>query len=80
MPHDEPPPVPVPLAVVEGPLNPVGPDPDPATLGTLQPDAPVTRVYTLRAQAEGISDVLAVVTAADPFSSGSVSASGIRSK
>jgi PKD repeat protein len=75
--REEPPPVPATLVVKDGPTDPAAPEnPDASALGTLQPDASITRSYTLEAQDDGDYDVEALVTAADPFGEGTVTEIG----
>lgn len=75
-PREVPPPLPTPLAFVAGPFDPAGPSPEPLKLGTLAPGQTVIRKYDLRAQAQGVVDVTAYVSAGLPGAAGRVTESG----
>ena len=76
-PLEEPPPVPVPLAIVDGPFDPAVPEsPSSIQLGTLEKDQTLIRTYNLRAQAKGKSEVNALIQADNPFGGDFVRSSG----
>ncbi len=71
-----PPPVLGALQVTGGPFDPVGPNPNPAALGTLAPGESISRTYTLEARADGEYNVEALITAQDPSGIGTLSETG----
>lgn len=74
-PLDVPPPIPVPVVVVSGPFQPANPS-APVPLGTLPKGGSLVRTYTLRAQARGDVEMLALVRARNPVGANRISTTG----
>ena len=74
---DEPPPIPVPVVVESGPFDPANPG-APVLLGALPKGGTLVRKYTLRAQARGDVELLALVRAKNPVGANRISATGRR--